>query len=140
VRSEEGRAYFDELVKSAGTPRNSYRGEEAELADFQRHGLFLADAIECPIPNPSDLAEAVGRATPLVLKRIHLSYKPKFIVLLSKELVGLIPALQTAGWGDRLILDDGNPFAGPFLNDPARPAEFAPGFSDRLARALARLP
>lgn len=140
VRCETSRAYFDELVKCVGTPRDSNLDEEVELTDFQRHGLFLTHAVECSIPDSSDLADAVIRVRPGVLKRIQLSYKPKFIALLSLGLGELIPALQAADWGDRLILDGGKPFAGTFLEDSAGRDKLDTGFGDRLSEAVARLP
>jgi hypothetical protein len=58
------------------------------------------------------LAAAVQRATPILLKRLQASYRPKLVALLSQQLGELILVLEDAGWGDRLVLDDGKPFAG----------------------------
>jgi hypothetical protein len=139
VRCEASRRYFDELVGCARVQRDPSFGEEAALSDFQRHGLFLAHAVECPMPNSSDLADAVSRVRPGVWKRIQLSYKPKFVALLSRGLEELIPSLQTAGWGDRLILDGGKPFAAPFLDDSAGHAMLDTGFGGRLSEELSKL-
>jgi hypothetical protein len=140
VRSEVSRGYFDELLKCVGSPRGAEDGEESGLTDFQRSGFFLAYAVECPIQNSSELEEAVRRAAPAVVKRVQLSYKPKFIALLSRGSGELIPSLQTAGLNDSLILDDGKPFAGPSGDSSVTSAVSGSRFGDRLADALARLP
>jgi len=118
VRSKDPRNYFDELIASSGTNDAGEIGEEAALEAFQRRGLFLAYAVECPVQDDAALASAIGRAAPTLLKRLQISYRPKYVAVLSECLQGLIPVLQGAGWADRLILDEGKdggkPFASPF--------------------------
>ncbi len=114
VRSEGARNYFDELIASPGTAAAGEIGEEVALEGFQRRGLFLAYAVECPVQDNAALAHAVGRVVPTVLKRLQISYRPKCVAVLSESLQGLIPVLQDAGWADSLILDEGRPFASPF--------------------------
>jgi hypothetical protein len=114
VRSADARNYFDELIACSGTNAAGEIGEEAALEAFQRRGLFLAYAVECPVRDDAALANAVGRVAPTLLKRLQISYRPKYVAVLSESLQGLIPVLHDAGWADHLILDDGKPFASPF--------------------------
>ncbi len=110
-RSPASRAYFDALVKCAGAAVGPDLNEEAALAEFQRHGFFLIGAVECAPENPGDAVRAIERAAPGILRRVNVSYKPKSIAFLSPQTQGLVPIFQAGGWGERLILDDGKPFA-----------------------------
>jgi hypothetical protein len=114
-RSTAARRYFDELTGSFQKLAGGEVGEESALEDFQRRGLFLTYVVECPTDDETELASAVARATPTLLKRLQASYRPKSVALLSPPLEGIIPALWNAGWSDRLILEDGKPFASPSL-------------------------
>lgn len=110
-RSAASRAYFDALVKGAGVAADPELNEEAALTEFQRHGFFLIGAVECAPENLGDVAKAIERAGPGILRRVNISYKPKSIALLLPQTQGLVPVFQANGWGERLILDDGKPFA-----------------------------
>jgi hypothetical protein len=136
IRSVASRAYFDELMKCAGFAADAAIQEESALAEFQRRGLFLASAIECPIRDATELEVAVRNAAPTVLLRLKSSYKPKHVALLSKPARELIGPLSEGDWKDRLILDGARPFFDPFLADPVAQAEFATAFGDRLAKGL----
>ena len=136
VRSVRSRMYFDELMKCADCFSHAAIQEKVALAEFQRRGLYLASAIECPIGEDTELDAAVRKAAPTVVQRIKASYKPKHVALLSEAARELIAPLSDAGWKDRLILDGGGPFVDPFLADPPAQAEFATGFGSRLAKAL----
>ncbi len=122
-RSPASRAYFDNLVKCAGAVPGPGMTEEAALAEFQRHGFFLIGAIECAVEGDGELAKAIERAAPMVIRRVKVSYKPKSVAFLSPATEALIPLFQANDWADRLILDHGRPFA-DFLS------------TGRLARAL----
>jgi hypothetical protein len=101
------------LVGSAPPAKSEdylYSSEKAG-AELQRSGIFLVYAVECPLPDGADASEAVQRANPTLITRVQFSYKPKSIVLFSQATSELIPALREAGFGDRLILKDGSPFA-----------------------------
>ncbi len=137
-RSVGARMYFDEIMKCLGPAPGSDLKEEAALANFQRRGLYLTHAVECPVENEDDLEPAVRRLAPTVLNRIQTSYKPKYILPLSQPTQELIGLLQQAGWSDRLILDDGAPFVDPFLGDPQNQAEFGTALGDRICMALSR--
>ncbi len=86
------------------------------LAEFQRAGIFVTECCECPVDGTgiSSAALAVHMA-PSVLRRVQFSYKPKRILLLSSELAPLIPIFRQAGWGENLLLRDGNPIDVPAL-------------------------
>jgi hypothetical protein len=138
IRSMDSRAHFDELMKCAGFTSDAAIQEESALAEYQRRGLFLASAIECPIREGIGLEAVVRKVAPTVLLRLKSSYKPKYVSLLSNPGRELIGPLSEGGWKDRLILDGSGPFFDPFLADPAAQAEFATAFGDRLAKALSR--
>ena len=140
VRSESSRAYFDRLVHHAGPhPPSAAATEEAALAEFQRQGLFLTYAVECPVENSSELPAVLKQGVPNLLKRVQLSYKPKYIALLSRDLAELVPVLQSA-WGDRLILDGASPFAAAKSEaSGVNPGQASKSF-DRLAEAIRRQP
>jgi hypothetical protein len=87
---------------------------EDGLAEFQRRGYFLAFSVECPSDAAGPLVERRG---PAVVKRIQLSYKPRFIVLLSSNTQPLIRVLQEAGLGKRLILRNGSAVNWPLASD-----------------------
>ncbi len=110
-RSPASRAYFDALVKCAGAAVGSELTEEAALAEFQRHGFFLIGAVECALESQEDAVKAIERAASGILRRVSISYKPKSIALLSPQTQQLVHMFQANGWAERLILDDGKPFA-----------------------------
>lgn len=63
------------LLSVAGTLQGTLK--DAALANFQRHGLFLAYASECPRAGPD-----VPQLTGVLLRRILFSYRPKHVILL----------------------------------------------------------
>jgi len=89
---------------------------ESSLAEFQKRGYFLAFSVECPTDVAGLLVKRLG---PAVVKRIQLSYKPRFIVLLSSNTQPLIRVLQEAGLGKRLILRNGSAVNWPLASDPS---------------------
>jgi hypothetical protein len=99
---------------------------EAVLSEFQRRGFFLTSAVECPTSGADDLTAALQRLAPTVVRRVQSSYKPKQLALISEATGELIEPLRAAGWGERMILDGGAPFAGARLGE-------------RLAAALAKI-
>ncbi|HXA75998.1 MAG TPA: hypothetical protein VNV41_02595 [Candidatus Acidoferrales bacterium] len=109
-RSPASRAYFDGLVKCAGLIPDPAMNEDAALAEFQRHGFFLIGAVECALESHSDLAKAIERAAPAVLRRVKISYKPKSVAFLSPCTQALVPMFQASEWAEHLILDHGKPF------------------------------
>lgn len=117
ARSTAGESYFNELAKLAGAtatsgPSVAFASErEPTLAEFQRRGFFLTYAVECPMEGPADLPDAIRRSAPTVLLRSRTSYKPKHIALISEPTSALIEPFRAAGWSDRLILDNSQPFS-----------------------------
>ncbi len=100
------------------------------LAEFQKRGYFLAFSVECP---SDPIGPLVRRLGPAVVKRIQLSYKPRFIVLLSSNTQPLIGVLQEAGLGNRLILRDGLAVNWPLASDPSALAKESGGLRSLLA-------
>jgi len=139
LRSPASRMYFDELVKCIGEEPGREIDEEAALGDFQRRGLFLTYAAECPMDDYAHLRDAIQHLAPTVLRRVQTSYRPKYVALLSLPSRGLLSAFQAAGWGDRLVLDGGVPFVEPFFHDPPGQGEPETKIGDRLAKALVAL-
>jgi hypothetical protein len=136
-RSAASQMFFDEMAKCIGRKPGERQEEESVLAEFQRHGFFLAYAVECPVESPEQLTAAVTRLARTVLLRVGTSYKPKFVAPISQALQPLIPLLQNSSWGEHLILHEGEPFPEPFLGDPVYPAEFGSALGERLRKALA---
>lgn len=121
-----GQSHFNELGKLASAAAGSTRASsESVLTEFQRRGFFLTSAVECPVDDSDELRNAVRRLAPTVLRRVQASYKPKHVALISEPTSELVETFRAAGWGERLILDDGAPFA------------FA-SIGSRLVAALAR--
>jgi hypothetical protein len=136
-RSAGSQTFFDELAKCVGREPGDNADEEGVLTEFQRHGFYLAYAVECPIEPPEQLAATVTKLAPRVVLRVNTSYKPKFVALLSPALQPLIPLFRTNSWADRLILQDGAPFEVPTSNDPQHHAASGAALADRLTKALA---
>jgi hypothetical protein len=146
-RTGLSRVLFESLmqglgVKAAGAQEKT---DEACLAEFQKRGYFLADSLECPVEEivpgvregtaKANAFELARRYGPAIVKRIQLSYKPKSIVLLSTRTRHLIPMLQQAGLGERLLLYQGLPLHFPHPHNPAAQAQFRAGIAEVLARA-----
>lgn len=101
------------LIGSAPPAKNDdyvYSSEKAG-AELQRSGIFVVYTVECPLIDGADASDSVQRAGPTLIKRLQFSYKPKSIVLFSSATSELVPALREAGFGERLILKEGAPFA-----------------------------
>ena len=148
-RSGYHRIFFQELMAAAGISLNDVNSETEALAKFQQHGFFLADICECPI---EELASAAGESSklfvrpahirkfaPTLIKRIEHSYKPKKIVPIGADSGEIIPALQQAGMGQQLVLEDGRPIFDPYLGDPSGPVDSANTLGHRIEKALGAL-
>jgi hypothetical protein len=123
-RSATGRAHFDELAKCAPDAKAKSASDEIVLSEWQRRGLFLAYAVDCPFESATELAAAVEKAARTLLLRLATSYKPKRVALISAPAAPLVESLKQNGWAEKLILDSNLPFQGM-------------GFGDRLAAAVA---
>ncbi len=142
------RVLFDELMTSLGigVRHGADRDEESCLLAFQKRSFFLADSLECPVEDvvpgfregvkadPQALSHRFG---PTLALRIRNSYKPKYIVLLSKRTRFLMPSLQQAGLGERLLLSNNLPLPFPHPHNPAAQMVFRAGMEEVLKKAAA---
>lgn len=116
------------------------RLRDAVLTDFQKRGLFLTHALECPMEfGPGDKVEL---ATFLEVRfndicaKIGRSLKPKRVVILSPAMRSIAHRFATVNLGCPIELDAGRPFD---LADPK--AEAATRFRAALpARATTARP
>jgi len=72
------------------------------LVEFQKRGLHLAYALECPMEAGADASfsnELLERHLPQVITRIRRSLKPKRVVLVSPELQAFLPQLSESSVG-----------------------------------------
>jgi hypothetical protein len=106
LRSADAKNFFIEMLKAASITPDAAANEEAALAEFQRRGFYLADAVECPVATPEELSVPVTDASSTVLKRIEFSYRPKHVVPIGAAVKSLIPLLQRSSVGDRLVVAD----------------------------------
>jgi hypothetical protein len=144
-RSRPSRVFLESLFEGVGISREEGKSDEACLGEFQRRGFFLADALECPWEEiksgPGAEAEQSGgfelwqRIAPILVKRIQFSYKPRHMVLLSARMRHLIPVLQQAGLGERLLLHQGLPLDLSGAQNPIAQAQFRAGLAAILAAA-----
>ncbi|HTS13622.1 MAG TPA: hypothetical protein VMH00_16000 [Candidatus Limnocylindrales bacterium] len=140
ARSVASRMYFTELAKLVGVKPGREGPEETTLGEFQKRGMFLTYAVECPVEDYNELSAAVRRLAPTVVKRVQTSYQPKYIAPISQPTQELVKLFQMTGLGDRLVLNEGAPFVDPFIGDPQNQAEFGTSLGDRLLSAVAQLP
>ncbi|MGA8145883.1 MAG: hypothetical protein WB987_18500 [Candidatus Acidiferrales bacterium] len=104
LRSADAKRYLLEMLTAAGIPSEAVANEEAALAEFQRRGFYLADAVECPVAGASDLKTRVTLAVPTIVKRIEFSYRPKHVVPIGSATKELIPLLRKSSVADRLVV------------------------------------
>jgi hypothetical protein len=82
------------------------RSHEEVLTEFQKRGLHLVFALECPIEAGSDASlgkELLKRHLPHVIARIRRSLKPKRVLLISPELQGFLSQLAESSVGCPVI-------------------------------------
>jgi hypothetical protein len=147
-REERGRlsrALFNGLMSGLQIAPAEGAGDEAFLAEFQRRGFYLADCLECPLAEivpgfregaaKANSSKLIHQFSATILSRISSSYKPKQIVLLSTRTRHLIPLLQHAGWGGRLLLYHGLPLHFPHPDNPGAQAQFRAGIAEIAKQA-----
>lgn len=138
-QSASSRAFFGMLMSAAGIDLTAGKSEEMLLAEFQRAGIFLTECCECPLDDTAASADNIAvRMGPSVLRRARFSYKPKNILLLSDELVPLIPIFRDAGFAENLLLRDGKPISIPAFDDSAATTKFRADLNDILSPTLSR--
>ncbi|GAC1627719.1 MAG: hypothetical protein PVS2B2_16220 [Candidatus Acidiferrum sp.] len=109
--SYEGEAAW--LLSALGI---SHKGKPAEdvLTEFQRRGLFLTHALECPMEfGPGDrleLATLLETRFNDVCVKIRRSLKPKRVVILSSAMRSIANRFAAANLGCPVELDEGKPF------------------------------
>ncbi|MFZ0432484.1 MAG: hypothetical protein WAL86_07280 [Candidatus Acidiferrales bacterium] len=139
-RSLASRMFFDQIALAAGAPPSAEIVESLALAEFNRAGYFLLHAIECPLEEIDRPQDAIRRFAPSVIKRVQTDYDPSYLVPVAQPTQDLIRLFGLIGWGDRLVLNNGGPFADPYLGDPQRQASFGTAFGARIQKFLAALP
>ena len=87
-----------QVLAAVGIEREGKTFEEA-LSEFQKRGLVLASALECPVePSPDSdtalLRDLLERHLPSAIARIRRSLKPKRVLVLSPELEIFLPQLS----------------------------------------------
>jgi hypothetical protein len=125
-RGAESRAFFDALLAAAGVEATPGKDEETLLEEFQRKGSYLAACCECPLEEAGIAEEKVADLfADDVVKRIKFSYRPKRVVLVSRELKALAGHLRAAGLAEGLLQNEGEPVELPLRYDAGTGAEFA---------------
>lgn len=104
TRSPSAEAFFREMLSAAGISSELAANEEAALAEFQRRGYYLADAVECPIASSDDLRSRVIQAVPTIVKRVEFSYRPKHVVPIGAEITGLTDSLRKSSIAERIVV------------------------------------
>ena len=102
TRSESAKRFVGEVLTAAGITGEDTTNAEAALADFQRRGFYLAEAVECPVA-PEDVVERVSRMHETLIKRIEFSYRPRYVVVVGAAAQGLIPLLKKTTIGEKLV-------------------------------------
>lgn len=78
------------------------RAHEEVLVEFQKRGLHLAYALECPVEPGADASltkELLAHHLPHVVARVRRSLKPKRVVVLSPELQAFLPHIVESSVG-----------------------------------------
>jgi hypothetical protein len=102
------------LIMDAAGIAYADKSSQAALAEFQRAGLFLSYALECPLdakePGDSATLELLSKRVGPVVTRIRRSLKPKRVVLLSTALAPVAERLANQEMGCPVLWDEGKPF------------------------------
>jgi hypothetical protein len=81
------------------------------LTEFQKRGLLLVHLLECPINSePSNTSAILEQHLPRAVTRIRRSLKPKRVLLISNELLPLVPKLQQSDLGCPVFAGPNGPF------------------------------
>ena len=94
-----------EILKAVEIPANG-KSQEEVLTEFQRRGLYLAYALECPVEPGSDASltrELLERHLPHAIARIRRSLKPKRVLVVAPELRPFLPQLVESAVGCRVF-------------------------------------
>jgi hypothetical protein len=99
--SPEAHAYIQALFACVGVAPE--KNPTQQLADLQRHGVYLVSLVECPLPQGASTIDLAQKYGPTLIKRINFSYKPRQIALLAPVATGLADLLAKAGFADKLV-------------------------------------
>jgi hypothetical protein len=90
------------------------RPADAVLTEFQKRGLFLTHALECPMEvgqgDGLQLATLLEMRFNDVCAKIRRSLKPKRVVILSPAMRSIAGRFAAASLGCPVELEEGNPF------------------------------
>jgi hypothetical protein len=116
-REPAARALFEDLLGACGIATTA-KSRESALRQFQHRGLFVAEAVECPVAPEGETGfdELLARLTPTLARRVSFSYRPKSVLLLSDRLNRVARTLDDRS-GAELLLWKGAPVA---LADPSQ--------------------
>lgn len=90
-----------EILRGVEIPATG-RSHEEVLTEFQKRGLYLAYALECPVepgPDASLTKELLERHLPHAIARIRRSLKPKRVLVLAPELQPFLSQLAESAVG-----------------------------------------
>ncbi|MFQ5926934.1 MAG: hypothetical protein ACE5MH_05820 [Terriglobia bacterium] len=115
------------------------------LKEFQKRDAFFADVLECPVeelasaaspaPEALDWAALVNRYGSGVLTRIRHSYRPAWIIPISRHLHRhFVPQLQATDLASRLLLYEGEPLPFPHPHNAVVQEQFRSGVQQLLAQ------
>jgi hypothetical protein len=99
--SEEAHAFIQSLFACVGVAAE--KNPTQQLADLQRHGVYVARLIECPLEEIAPTNDLAAKYGPTLIKRINFSYKPRQIALLAPAANGLADLLIKANLSDKLV-------------------------------------
>lgn len=103
------------------------RSFEEVLTEFQKRGVVLASALECPVepsPDATMLHDLLERHLPSVIARIRRSLKPKRVLVLSPRLQPFLPELSESSQGCSVLYTPLHFSAAPQTQQTAELADF----------------
>jgi hypothetical protein len=113
--SPEG-GYQGEAAQLLDALEIAYQGRatDAVLTEFQKRGLFLTHALECPmefgVGDRVELANLLEIRFNDICAKIRRSLKPKRVVILSSAMRSIASRFAAANLGCPVELDGGKPF------------------------------
>jgi hypothetical protein len=100
---------------------------EEVLTEFQKRGVVLVSALECPVepsPDAAMLNDLLERHLPSAIARIRRSLKPKRVLVLSPELQPLLTNLNESSLGCSVLYTPLHLSAVPQTQQTAELADF----------------
>ncbi len=128
--SPEANAFIQSLFSCVGVAPE--KNPTQQLADLQRHGVYIARLVECPLPENAPTKDLAAKYGPTLIKRINFSYKPRQIALLAPAANGLADLLIKANFSDKLV-SNGRGIEIPSPNDTPAVAKVRTTLSKAIA-------